>query len=46
MFSHEFKEKIEGKVEIPDISIEAFKQLLAYIYSDTLPEKEHTIPRG
>lgn len=44
MFSHEMQENLENKMEILDISVEAIKEFLEFIYLRQLPkDSEHAI---
>ena len=38
MFQSDLEEAKEGRVKIPDVSVEVFEQLLRYIYSGKIPD--------
>ena len=40
MLKNDFDEKKRGKVELPDISSDAFEELLRYIYSGVIPDMD------
>ena len=37
MFASDLEEKRQGRVQIPDISVEVFEQLLRFVYAGTIP---------
>ena len=40
MFEHEMREQIESRLELTDVEVEVFEQLLRYIYSGKVPEMD------